>query len=130
MSDYSLISAQDVGKITAATGTILDVRRPDEHDEQRLLAPHVFVPLDTLDPKDFMLRHGLDREAPVYILCRSGMRARKAADMFAGAGYKNTHVIEGGILACAAAGAPVSSGCAAEQTGGCTAKPASAGGCA
>ena len=36
------------------------------------------------------------------------MRARKAADMFAGAGYKNLYVVEGGILACAAVGEPVS----------------------
>ena len=123
MSDYNLVDAQEVKKVTAAGGTILDVRRQDEHDEQHLLAPHAFVPLDQLDAKDFMLRHGLDREAPVYILCRSGMRARKAADIFSVAGYKNVYVIEGGILACAAAGEPVSSG-------SCAAKPASAGGCA
>lgn len=123
MSDYTLVSAQEMKSITAAGGTILDVRRPDEHDEQHLLAPHAFVPLDQLNPQDFMLRHGLDREAPVYILCRSGVRARKAADLFANAGYKNLYVIEGGILACAAAGEPVSSG-------GCAVKPPSAGGCA
>ena len=123
MSDYTVVPAEDVKKITAVGGTILDVRRQDEHDEQHLLAPHAFVTLDQLDPTDFMLRHGLDREAPVYFLCRSGVRARKAADMFVSAGYKNLYVIEGGILACAAAGEPVSSG-------GCGVKQTSVGGCA
>jgi rhodanese-related sulfurtransferase len=123
MSDYTIVAAQEIKNITASGATILDVRRQDEHDEQHLLAPHAFVTLDVLKPADFMLRHGLDREAPVYFLCRSGMRARTAADMFAAAGYKNLYVIDGGILACAAAGEPVSSG-------GATARPSSAGGCA
>jgi len=108
MSDYTIVSAQEMKRITATGETILDVRQPGEHDEQHLLATHAFVPLDQLVPKDFMLRRGLTSEAPVYLLCRSGMRARKAADMFAGAGYKNLFVIEGGILACVAAGIPVS----------------------
>ena len=123
MSDYTVVPAQEMKRIAASEATILDVRRPDEHDEQHLLVPHAFLPLDQLDPADFMLRHGLDREAPVYFLCRGGVRARKAADMFAAAGYKNLFVIEGGILACAAAGEPVSGG-------GACARPASAGGCA
>ncbi len=123
MSDYTVVPAQEIKRITASGAVILDVRTPAEHEEQRLLAAHAFVPLDQLNPADFMLRHGLDRDAPVYFLCRSGIRARKAADMFAGAGYKNLYVIEGGILACAESGEPVSSG-------GCTARTQSAGGCA
>ena len=126
MSDYTVVPAAEMKRITASGATILDVRRPDEHAEQHLLAPHEFVPLDQLNPADFMLRRGLDRDAPVYFLCRSGMRARKAADMFIGAGYKNLFVIEGGILACAEGGAPVAgTGCATQQVcpvptaGGC-----------
>src|ERR1700691_4696994 len=107
MSDYIIVPAQEMKRIAASGATILDVRRQEEHDEQHLLAPHEFVPLDQLKPADFMLRRGLDREAPVYFLCRSGMRARKAADLFICAGYKNLYVIEGGIIACAENGAPV-----------------------
>jgi rhodanese-related sulfurtransferase len=107
------VSAKDLGKIVASGATILDVRNPPEHQEQHLIAAHEFVPLDQLNPSDFMLRRGLDKEAPVYILCRSGMRAGKAAGKFEEAGYMNTYVIEGGILACnpaetAGAGVPAS----------------------
>ena len=125
MSDYTVVPAQEMKQITSSDATILDVRRPEEHAEMHIIAPHIFMPLDQLDPADFMLRHGLDKEAPVYILCRSGMRARKAADMFTGAGYKNLFVIEGGILACAENGEPVAgTGCAAQAcatptAGGC-----------
>ena len=107
MSDYTVVPAQEMKRITSSGAAILDVRTPAEHDEQHILAPHHHVPLDQLNPEDFMLRHGLDQSAPVYFLCRSGMRARKAADMFCTAGYKNLYVIDGGILACAASGEPV-----------------------
>ena len=108
MSDYIVVPSAEMKRIVASGATILDVRTPAEHNEQHLVAPHDHVPLDQLDPSDFMLRRGLDHEAPVYLLCRSGMRARKAAEMFVGAGYKNLSVIEGGILACAGSGEPVS----------------------
>jgi rhodanese-related sulfurtransferase len=104
MADYVLVSAKDAARAAASGATILDVRREDEHSAQRLAAAHALVPLDQLDPKDFMLRHGLDSGAPVYMLCRSGKRAVTAAEMFARAGCKNIYVIEGGILACAAHG--------------------------
>ena len=129
MADYTVVPAQEMKRITASDGIILDVRGLDEHEEQHLQAPHALVPLDRLDPEDFMLRHGLDRAAPVYLLCKAGMRARKAAEMFVNAGYKNIYVIDGGIIACAAAGEPVSGkGCAARPSS--SAKPASPGGCA
>jgi rhodanese-related sulfurtransferase len=122
MSDYTVVPAQEMKRITSSDATILDVRTSAEHEEQHLLAPHEFVPIDQLKPDDFMLRRGLDRDAPVYFLCRSGMRARKAAEMFSGAGYKNLYVIDGGILACAENGEPVSDGDAAiapTMTKGC-----------
>jgi rhodanese-related sulfurtransferase len=123
MSDYTIVPATEMKRIVSSGAMILDVRRPEEHEEMRLDAPHDLVTLDRLDPKDFMLRHGLDRDAPVYMLCRSGMRARKAADMFVNAGYKNLYVIEGGILACAACGEPVS-GTGAASSATAPAQPA------
>lgn len=94
------IPAKELGAIIASGATILDVRNPSEHAAQRLAAAHELVPLDRLDPADFMLRRGLDAGAPVYLLCRSGMRAGRAVGLFADAGYKNVYVIDGGILAC------------------------------
>ncbi len=107
MANIANIPAAAVTALAKAGATILDVRTPGEHAAQRLEARHTLVPLDRLDPADFMLKRGLDKEAPVYILCRSGMRARTAAEKFAAAGYNNAAVIEGGILACAAGGVAV-----------------------
>jgi len=130
MSEYTFVPAQEIKRIIASEGTILDVRNPDEHDAQHLLARHDFVPLGQLKPTDFMLRRGLDREAPVYLLCAAGTRAKKAAAMFAKEGYKKLYVIDGGITACAKVdGKLVSSGGSTVQSSP-PKKPASPGGCA
>ncbi|MCE9507286.1 MAG: rhodanese-like domain-containing protein [Alphaproteobacteria bacterium] len=117
MSGYTVIPAADVKKIPDANAVIVDVRTPLEHQTQRLLRPHEHMPLDLLNPKDFMLRRGLDRETPVYLLCRGGTRARAAAEKFIAAGYPNVHVIEGGIVACEGCGVEVSSAQAGAATG-------------
>jgi rhodanese-related sulfurtransferase len=117
MSSYTLIPAKDLKK-TSASAVIVDVRTPLEHQTQHLVRPHDHVPLDQLNPQDFMLRRGLDKDAAVYCLCRSGMRARTAAEKFIAAGYKNIHVIEGGIVACEGCGEEVSSASGAAAGGG------------
>ena len=71
-----------------------------EHAEKHLKCAHVLVPLDELNPADFMAQHALAKDAPVYLLCRSGKRATQAAEKFMAAGYPNAQVIEGGIMAC------------------------------
>ncbi len=108
MPAYHVISAQDFKK--TANVTVVDVRNPDEHDAQRLVRAHDLSPLGALDPDGYMLRHGLDKDAPVYILCKGGVRARTAADKFAARGYSNLYVIEGGIMACEMAGEPLVTG--------------------
>lgn len=100
------VSIQDIPR-NAAEGVIIDVRTPAEHAEAHLQRAHDHVPLDTLDPKDFMMRRGLDKGAGIYILCRSGGRATTAAQKFETEGYTNVYVIEGGILSAEAAGEPV-----------------------
>lgn len=103
----STVPAHKVPEIISAGAVIIDVRTAMEHQEKRLDTAHDHIPLDTLNPQDFMLRRGLDRDDPVYILCRSGGRARQALEKFKAAGYGNVHVIEGGLMACEATGAPV-----------------------
>ena len=106
MGSYSILPANEMARAEEA-GVILDVRTPPEHDGCRILRPHAFVPLDRLDPKDFMMRRGLDRTADVFLLCKGGTRAKAAAEKFIAAGYPNMHVIEGGIMACESTGEPV-----------------------
>ncbi|MBI1215284.1 MAG: DUF2892 domain-containing protein [Alphaproteobacteria bacterium] len=100
MSDIQTIHPKDLHTVEGKGGVILDVRTPGEHSDAHLARPHAHVPLGELDPADFMLRRGLDRETPVYMLCKAGTRARAAAEKFAAAGFPNVHVIEGGIIAC------------------------------
>lgn len=107
MTSYAMIAADALDQVDKTGGLILDVRTTPEHDSCRLLRPHDLVPLDRLNPNDFMLRRGLDRGADVFILCKGGTRAKAAAEKFIAAGYPNMHVIEGGIMACETLGVPV-----------------------
>jgi rhodanese-related sulfurtransferase len=107
MASYSMLAASELDQVRKKDGIILDVRTYPEHDSCRLDWPHELIPLDRLDPQDFMLRRGLDREADVFILCKGGTRAKAAAEKFLSAGYPNMHVIEGGIMSCESMGVPV-----------------------
>jgi rhodanese-related sulfurtransferase len=52
----------------------------------------------------------LQKNQPVYLLCRSGQRATKAADKFAKEGFSQPVVVEGGTLAWIEANLPVTRG--------------------
>jgi rhodanese-related sulfurtransferase len=107
MTAIQTITAEQLKQMGTQDGIILDVRTAMEHDEQCLVCPHDHVPLDTLNPEEFMVRRGKDKSTPVYILCRSGKRATTAAEQFVAAGYQQVFVITGGIIACVAAGQDV-----------------------
>lgn len=92
-----------------ASQNVIDVRTPVEYDEVHVAAAKS-VPLDSLDPEHLHENHRLSIEKPVYILCRSGQRATKAADQLAKAGFPNSIVVEGGTLAWIEAGLPVNRG--------------------
>jgi len=84
---------------------LLDVRTPGE-----FAAAHVpgakLVPLDDLDPIAF-LKQGGAHNSPIYVLCQSGGRARKAVEKFRRAGFQNCVLVEGGTQAWMDAGLPV-----------------------
>ena len=86
---------------------ILDVRTPVEFAEVHV-AQARSVPLDELKPGSLQL----PKEQPVYLLCRSGQRATKAAEKFAKEGFTQPIVIEGGTLAWIEANLPVMRGTA------------------
>jgi len=100
MTSYQTFRAEELQSLDPNASIILDVRTGMEHAEKRLTFGHAHIPLDELKPTDFMMRHGLDKDSGVYILCRSGKRATQAAEKFVAEGYRNIHVIEGGIIAC------------------------------
>ena len=61
------------------------------------------IPLDELKPGSLPL----PKDQPVYLLCRSGQRATKAAEKFAKEGFSQPVIIKGGTLAWIAANLPV-----------------------
>ena len=101
----STISPQRLQEITAG-GTaveLIDVRTPVEYREVHVPFARN-VPLDRLDPAT--VRSG-SRDGALYVICRTGGRARQAADSLAAAGHSNVVQVEGGTLAWDAAGLPV-----------------------
>ena len=89
--------------------SLIDVRTPVEFDETHVKQA-VNFPLDELAPRTLVENGKLPRDQPIYILCRSGQRATKAAEQFSKDGFENAVVVEGGTLAWIEAGLPVIEG--------------------
>jgi len=91
-----------------APACLLDVRSPGEY-----AAAHVpgarLLPLDELDPAAFRRERAGD-DAPVYVLCQSGGRARRAIEKLARAGVTGCVLVAGGTQAWLDAGLPVNRG--------------------
>ncbi len=85
---------------------IIDVRTPVEFREVHLDVSRN-VPLDQLDPSAIMESRNGTRDQPLYVICRSGSRGKKACERFEQAGFTNVINIEGGTLACEQAGLSV-----------------------
>lgn len=85
---------------------LVDVRTPSEHAEVHVPGVHL-VPLDVLDPAKLVTENGIGKDQPVFLLCRSGGRAKQAAERLEKAGYTDCTVVEGGTMAWAEAGFPV-----------------------
>jgi rhodanese-related sulfurtransferase len=92
---------------TDAAVTVLDVRTPAEFETAHLTGSYS-VPLDLLSEHTAEFAAHLDR--PVVLICQSGVRADQAAQRLAGVGLANLHVLDGGLPALAAAGAPITRG--------------------
>lgn len=85
---------------------VIDVRTPLEFKEAHVPQARN-IPLDTLSPAKLIQAGELRADEPVYILCRSGQRATKAAGEFSSDGFTNPIVVEGGTLAWIDADLPV-----------------------
>jgi len=87
-----------------APAQLLDVRTLGE-----FTAAHVpgakLIPLDDLNPDAFQRQRGSE-EIPVYVLCQSGGRARKAIERLEQGGVHGCVLVEGGTQAWIDAGLP------------------------
>ena len=101
------ISPIELQKLLAAQPDVplLDVRTPVEFSEVHVPQARN-IPLDELPLGAFQF----SKSQPVYLLCRSGQRAAKAAEKLSRDGFTQPVVIEGGTLAWIEANLPVTRG--------------------
>jgi len=97
--EHLLSRIQDSGSIK-----IIDVRTPAEFGEIHIQHAEN-IPLDRLNAATSNLNPGED--GFLYFICQSGGRSRKACDAMITAGFTKVINIEGGTIACEAAGLPV-----------------------
>jgi len=88
---------------------LVDVRTGAEYRAQSV-AGSVLAPVQSLDADVFLKEHPDAKERELLIICRSGSRARMAAEKLCAAGMQNLAVVEGGIQAWAGAGLPLEKG--------------------
>lgn len=108
MTEARTISARALEEKTREGHTVelIDVRTAVEFREVHAEAARN-DPLDTLDPNDILEgRNGTSKE-PLYLICRTGSRAKQAATKFEKAGIENIILVEGGTEAWVAEGLPV-----------------------
>jgi rhodanese-related sulfurtransferase len=98
------VSPRELHRRLAAqpSAPLIDVRTPVEFAEVHVPSARS-VPLDEL--KTGLLQ--LAKDQPVYLLCRSGQRAAKAAEKLSKEGFTQPVVVEGGTLAWIEANLPV-----------------------
>jgi len=85
---------------------LLDVREADEVAEVAA-AGIKHVAMSELNPATFSKDHGVSKETPLYIICRSGGRSMRVALALEQEGFTQLHNVEGGTLAWQAEGLPL-----------------------
>ncbi len=86
---------------------LLDVRTPAEFEEVHIEGS-VSVPLTELEPRKVMQLAA--EKSSCLLICRSGNRARQAAEKLKGHGIAALSILEGGMQAWEASGLPVQRG--------------------
>ena len=96
-------TVNEINEMLGAGGEcqVIDVREYAEFDSHRL-AEAQLMPLSNFE------KHlgDIDPSKPVYLMCRSGNRAKQAAERLHKKGFTDVHVIEGGMLAWTEANLP------------------------
>lgn len=98
------IDVVELAERLSAGTPLVDVRQPDEYDEAHVPGA-VLIPLDQLPERVAEVPN------PVLLICRSGARSMKAAELLAAQGFDTTNVA-GGTLAWIADGRATVSGSA------------------
>ncbi len=84
---------------------LVDVREFSEYEAERIQGA-TLASLSALDQSLGLI----DRDRPIYLMCRSGKRAGQAAERLARLGFKDLRVIDGGLQGWSEAGLPIERG--------------------
>lgn len=105
---FSQITAQDLLQHRQANPSLclIDVRTPTEFRSLRIEFAQN-IPLDRLDPPGLLAQRDGQADEPLYVVCLSGGRSKKACEKLVAAGFRNVINVAGGTQACAVAGLPV-----------------------
>lgn len=105
---FTSISAQELEDRRRAGESIelIDVRTPVEFRELHVAFARN-IPLDRLDMSEIQRLRELQPGRPLFVICRSGNRSRKACEALLQGGVSSAVSVEGGTLACDAAGLPM-----------------------
>ncbi len=106
-ASYKTIQCKELNDLCNSNQQVdlIDVRTPVEFREVHSTFARN-VPLDSLDPKSIM-ESRTNPNQPMYVICRSDNRGKKACESFVAAGYENVVNVVGGTQAWDAAGLPV-----------------------
>lgn len=105
MSKQTIVATEVSAAVFLGRGTLMDVRTSAEFREVHAAGAQL-VPLDILDRVRVVAARGAN-SGSVYLVCASGIRSAKAADLLNQAGLEDVQVVEGGMNAWIAAGLPV-----------------------
>ncbi len=101
------VSVHEVNELLDSGGEcqVIDVREFSEFNSERI-ADAQLMPLSNFE------KHAeeIDHSKPVYLMCRSGNRAKQAAERLMKKGFTDIHVVEGGMAAWAGADLPIVKG--------------------
>lgn len=100
IKEVSPVEAQ--AAVSKAYSQFVDVRTPEEYSSGHA-ARAVNIPIDTLTSK----LDTLEKSEPVYLICQTGNRSKKAAVMLKEAGFNNVLNVTGGTTAWQAANLPI-----------------------
>jgi len=103
------VSVQAVAAGIGERDLFIDVRSPAEFESCHPAGAEN-LPLDRLNPGEYLKSRAPQGVGRVYLVCLSGTRAKMAQEKFSQAGYSETLVVEGGLNAWRAAGFPVIEG--------------------
>jgi rhodanese-related sulfurtransferase len=96
-------SVREVSELLAAGECqVVDVREFSEFNNERIGEARL-MPLSNFEAH----ADEIDHTKPVYLMCRSGNRAKQAAEKLAKRGFTDIHVVAGGMAAWTGASLPV-----------------------